>query len=76
MDKCEKLISTEELDVQEKRKDILFGALNITKMHPLEAIIILTKEFGWDIALPHTESPDDTIPGISIGSEEYLKSLK
>lgn len=43
-------------------------------LHPIEVVCLAASELGWQIAIPMVDE-DDIVPGISIGSEEYLDEL-
>ncbi len=69
-------VSMEELNQLEVRNNKLFKVLEDLKMHYLEAIIVLATELDWQIKVPHMKNEDEPINGLSIGSSDYISSLK
>ena len=59
------LIEYEKLKFSEEGKEI----------HPQILILMATCDIGWDVAIPRLADDNAEIPGLIIGTEEYIESL-
>lgn len=45
------------------------------EIHPIMVISMAAMDLGWGISIPNTESDDDIITGMVVGTEEYMDNI-